>query len=140
MTRIGGRCHKAGKLDDWNVLLQVTAGLGALALGLLASYRWNDATIFAMYIDTAPPERLAALQPANEPHFDVFSRLLEVMLFAYGLVAYVVYSNARKSGARIPQVTLTYVLAVPVATLRLVRAGPYRVVVQKAFDPWKNGT
>src|SRR5258705_1825910 len=131
---ICGRFLQDRKLDDWNLLLQVTAGFGAIALGLLASYRWNDATIFAMYIDTAPPERLAALQPANEPHFDVFSRLLEAMLFPYGLVAYVVYSNARKSGARIPLVTLTYVLAVPVVALLLMRAVPYRVVYQNAFE------
>jgi serine/threonine-protein kinase len=125
---------EARKLDDWNLLLQVAAGLGALALGLVAFNRWNDATIFAMYADNAPMDRLVSLRPANEPDYDVFPRLVEVVLFAYGLAVYVVYSNAGRAGVRIPVVTTTYVLAVPVVALLLMRAIPYRVVYQNAFE------
>jgi predicted Ser/Thr protein kinase len=125
---------EARKLDDWSLLLQVTAGLGALALALLVLYRWDDATIFAMYVDNAPADRLAALRPANEPNYDVFPRLVEAVLFAYGLAAHAVYTNAGRAGVRIPAVTTTYVLAVPVIALLLMRAVPYRVVYQNAFE------
>jgi len=128
------RFFEERKLDDWNLLLQVIAGLGALALALVALDRWSDATIFAMYVDTAPADRLAALRPANEPDYDVFPRLVEVVLFAYGLAVYVVYTNAGRAGVRIPAVTTTYVLAVPVVALLLMRAIPYRVVYQNAFE------
>jgi len=135
-----GSFLRARELDDWNLLLQVTAGLGALALALLVLYRWEDATIFAMYVDSAPSDRLAALQPANEPHYDVFQRLLEVVLFAYGLVAHAVYTNAGRAGVRIPSVTTSYALAVPVLALLLMRAVPYRVVYQNAFERVDYGT
>jgi len=122
------------ELHDPSLLLQIIAGAGALAFAALVLYRQPDATIFAMYINDAPAERLAALQPSNEPHYDVFARLLELVLFAYGLAAYVVYSHARRGSVRIPSVSTAYVLVVPAVALLVMRAMPYRVVYQNAFE------
>ena len=124
------RFVEAHELSDPALLLQITAGLGALAFGVLALSRWEDATIFAMFIDNSPSERLAALQPANWPHYDAFQRLLEFLLLVYGLVAYNVYLIARRAGVQIPSTTSTYVIAVPVVAVLLMRALPYRVVYQ----------
>jgi len=129
-----GQFLKERELDDPSLLLQITAGLGALAFAALALYRWNDATIFAMYIDDAPAERFVALEPDNAPLYDVFSRMVELLLFTYGLAAYVVYSHAKRIGTRIPQVTTMYVLAVPALALLLMRALPYRIVYQNESE------
>ena len=124
------RFLEAHELSDPALLLQITAGLGALAFGVLALSRWKDATIFAMFIDNAPTDQLAALRPENGPHYDGFQRLLEFVLLAYGLVAYNVYSNARRAGMRVPSATTTYLIAVPLVAMLMMRALPYRVVYQ----------
>ena len=129
-----GQFLEQRELDDPSLLLQIVAGFGALAFAALAFYRWNDATIFAMFIDDAPAERFVPLQPDNAPLYDFFSRMVELLLFTYGLAAYVVYSHARRIGARIPQVTTMYVLAVPALALLLMRALPYRIVYQNESE------
>jgi hypothetical protein len=116
------------ELYDPALLLQVTAAVGALALALLAFGQWDNATIMVMSVTDAPAARLAALQPANEPRYDVYQRLLELVLLAYGLVTYNVYSHTRKAGGRIPPLTTAYVIAVPAIAVLLMRAMPYRIV------------
>ncbi len=129
-------CHEfahARQLDDANLLLQVVAGIGALGFALIGLTFWQDATIFATYINDAPTEQLSVLQPANGPHYDVYARLLELGLFLYGLVAYVVYSTARRSHARVHPAVTAGVVAVPALALVLMRELPYRIVYQNEF-------
>ncbi|PYR65907.1 MAG: hypothetical protein DMF88_18145, partial [Acidobacteria bacterium] len=80
-----------------------------------------------------PADRLAMLQPANEPQFDVLSRLLEKTLFWYGLAVGVVYSSVRRSNVRISSGTAAYVLGVALAAFLLFRVIPFRMVYQNKF-------
>ena len=128
---------KSRELHDPALLLQLTAGLGALAFVALALYHWPEATVFATYIDTAPPDRLAAL--ANEPNYDVLQRQFEYVLLAYGFVAYLVYSNARGTGARIPPAMLAYAIAVPVIAIVLLRVLPWRIMYDNKLPRMDHG-
>ena len=128
---------KSRELHDPALLLQLTAGLGALAFVALALYHWPEATVFATYIDTAPPDRLAAL--ANEPNYDVLQRQFEYVLLAYGFVAYLVYSNARGTGARVPPAMLAYAIAVPVIAIVLLRVLPWRIMYDNKLPRMDHG-
>ena len=132
-----GDFMKSRELHDPALLLQLTAGLGALAFVALALYHWPEATVFATYIDTAPPDRLAAL--ANEPNYDVLQRQFEYVLLAYGFVAYLVYSNARGTGARIPPAMLAYAIAVPVIAIVLLRVLPWRIMYDNKLPRMDHG-
>ena len=142
-SRAAGSCahfFKGRELHDPALLLQVTAGLGALAFAVLAFAYWQNATIFAIYVNTAAADRLAALQPANEPRYDVLQRLLEFVLLAYVLVVYNVYAHVRRSRQRVPASTTAYVFAVPLVALLLMRAMPFRVVYANEFKRVDLGT
>jgi hypothetical protein len=130
-SRFSAACHdflKRRELYDPGLIMLVIAGLGALAFGALALNHRSDATIFAMFVDTAPPEQLAALQPANEPHYDIFQRRFEYLLFVYGFVVYAVYASVRRTGFRVPAAAAAYVVAVPAIAFLFVRAMPWMVV------------
>jgi hypothetical protein len=127
----GAACYEfldRRELYDPGLILQLIAGLGALAFGALALYHWSDATVFATFVDTAPPEQLAALQPANDPHYDLFQRHLEYVLLAYGFVVYAVYTSVRRPGSRVSTAVRAYVIAVPAVAFLLMRALPWTVV------------
>lgn len=131
VSRFGAACYEfleRRELYDPSLILQVIAGLGALAFGALALYHWSDATIFAVFVDKAPPEQLAALQPANEPHYDIFQRHLEYLLVAYGFIVYAVYTSVRRTGSRVPIGVSAYVIAVPAVAFLLMRAMPWTIV------------
>jgi len=130
-SRFGVVCQdflKSRDLSDANLMLSVVAGLGALAFGALALYHWSDATIFAVFVDTASPERLAALQPANEPRYDLFQRRFEYLMLAYVVAVYIVYSSGRRSDSRARGATWAYVIAVPTVAFLCMRAAPWMVV------------
>jgi hypothetical protein len=130
---VRGRTVCAGFLRDRelaepNLLLQIAAGLGALAFGALALYHWSDASIFAIWVDTATPAQLNALQPGNEPRYDLFQRHLEFVLLGYGFAVYTVYASARRLRLSIQPAVAAYVIAVPAIAFLLMRALPWRVV------------
>ena len=131
VSRFSAACYQflqRRELYDPSLILFVIAGLGALAFGALALYHRSDAMIFALFVDTAPREQLAALQPANEPHYDIFQRRLEYLLLAYGFVVYAVYASVRRTGSRVPIGVSAYVIAVPAFAFLLMRAMPWTVV------------
>jgi hypothetical protein len=135
-SRATGACRRFledRELYDPVLLLQITAGIGALAFAAVAFAQWDNATIIALSIDTASPDRLAALQPANEPRYDVLQRLLELVLFAYVLVVSNVYVHTRREERHVPVLTAVYVVAVPAIAVLLMRAMPYRVMYANGF-------
>jgi serine/threonine-protein kinase len=131
LSRLGVACHgflQSRELYDPSLIVLVIAGLGAAAFGAFALFHWSDVTIFAMFADQATPERLAMLQPANEPHYDAFQRQLEYLLLVYGLIVYAVYSSVRRSGSRVRGATWAYVIAVPAIAFLSMRAAPWMIV------------
>ena len=135
-ARAGGLCHaflERRELNDPTLMLQVTAGVGALALGVLAWLEWHNVTIFGIDVSTAPADRLAALQPGNEPVYDVLQRWFELLIFAYGLAVYDVYSVVRRTAKQISPATIAYVIVVPAVAVLLIRAMPFRVVYMNAL-------
>jgi hypothetical protein len=118
------------RLDDPTLLVQAVTGGGALAFALLAWVCWGPLTSFAIYINDAPADQLAALQPARGGEFDRCARLLEVWLFAYGTLMYSVYRNARHAQTAIPSMVTACAIGVPVLAVLLTREVPYRIVYQ----------
>jgi hypothetical protein len=110
-------------------------GIGAFALGGLVWVYWPAITAFAMYINDAPAEHLAALQPDNEGQYDAYSRLLERLLVLYGFAAYGVYRIAMRSNVHIPRGVTACAIALPVLALLTLREFQYRIVYQnKVFE------
>jgi predicted Ser/Thr protein kinase len=130
-SRFGGACHeflRRRELHDPSLILSAIAGIGALVFGALALYHWSDATIFTIFASNAAPEGLAALQPANEPQYDIFQRRFEYLLFLYGVVVCGVYISVRRTGVRVPAFVAAYVIAVPAIAFLFMRAMPWMVV------------
>jgi hypothetical protein len=131
MSWLSATCHgflTRRELYDPSLMLLAIAGLGVLAFGGLALYHRSDATVFAMFVDTAPPGRWAALEPANAPSYDIFQRRFEYVLLAYGLAVYAVYSSMRRTTSRLPASVMAYVIAVPAIAFLSMRAAPWKVV------------
>jgi serine/threonine protein kinase len=121
---------RARNLDDPSLLLQLVTGIGALAIGVLLWAYWPQYTAFAMYIDNAPAEWLAALQPANVYLYDQYTRLLEQLLLVYCFALYGVYRVASRSKAPIHRAVKASAVALPIVALVLLRELPYRTVYQ----------
>jgi tRNA A-37 threonylcarbamoyl transferase component Bud32 len=131
MSRFGAACYaflKARELYDPGLILFAIAGLGVLAFGGHAFFHWSDARVFAVFVDHASAEQLAALQPANEARYDVFQRQLEYLLLVYGFLVYAVYSSVRRTGSRVPAAAWVYVIAVPAIAFLSMRAAPWMIV------------
>jgi serine/threonine protein kinase len=132
-SRFCDRCvtfARARRLDDPSLLLQLLTGVGALAIGALVWAYWPQYTAFAMYIDDAPAEWLAALQPANGPLYDRYARLLEQFLLVYCFALWGVNRVASRSNAQIHRVVKACAVALPIVALVLLRELPYRTVYQ----------
>ena len=135
-ARIGGACReflRSRQLDDPHLQLQLVAGAGFLMFVVLAASFWPHATAAWTYINDADVETLAPLRPLEVTRF-VYVRLLDLALFVYGFVAYVVYAYARRARVLVPSTTIASVIAVPAVALLLMRELPYRIMYQNAFD------
>jgi hypothetical protein len=142
-SRLSTTCYdflKARELYDPGLILVVIAGLGAVAFGALILIHRSDATIFLMFADSASPERLAALQPAHEPQYDIFQRRFAYLLFVYGVAAYGVYSHMRRTDLRVPTAAAAYVIVVPAIAFLFIRAMPWMVVYGNELPRLDYGT
>ncbi|HLG57846.1 MAG TPA: serine/threonine-protein kinase [Vicinamibacterales bacterium] len=119
---------RARKLDDPTLLLQLVTGAGALAIGLLAWSYWPQYTAFSTYIDDAPVEWLALLQPDNGLVYDRSARLLEQVLVVYCFALYAVNRIASRSNVHMHRGLRGCAVALPVLALVLLRELPYRTV------------
>jgi hypothetical protein len=122
------------ELTDPNLLMQIVAAAGACGVASLAWTYWDEVTAFAIYIDDAPASDLARLQPANEPRFDAYARLLEQLLLLYGIALFSVYRITRRTRGALHPLVRAAALAVPLVSLFLLRELPYRIVYQNRFE------
>jgi len=115
-------------LDDATLALQVVTASGIVAFLAVGLLYWEQVTAFAIYIDNASPAQLAALAPANGPMFDRYARLVEFILWLYGIGAWAVYRSAGRARQGVQRGAAASALVVPILALLFFRAMPYRVV------------
>jgi len=123
-------------LDDPGIMLQCTAGMGAIALVILAWAFWDYGVgmmTSLVSINEAPVDRLLALQPANEHRVDAYGRLIDLLVLVYGISAFKILARARRINAPISRSMRTTAVIVPVFALVLWQL-PYRLMYQSAFE------
>jgi hypothetical protein len=130
-----GRISERG-LDDPGILLQCTAGIGAILLLGLAWAFWDYGAgmiTSLVSIDEAPLERLRPLQRTNAYRVDAYGRLIDLILLVHGVIVYRLVSWARRVNTPASRATWGAVLIVPAFALVLWQL-PYRLMYQSAFE------
>jgi hypothetical protein len=119
-------------LDESAFRLQVVIGLGTLALAGLFVAFWECLAPVTVYINDAPLEALAVLDPAREMTFDRYGQSLDVLVFAYLLLLYAVFAEARRRGQTIPRWARVTAFVVPALALMMWEM-PYRMAYHSSF-------
>jgi len=130
-----GRLSERG-LDDPTFLLQLTTGIGALALLILAFSFWDYAAgliTSPVFINDAPAKRLATLQPSNEFRVDLYGYLIDLFLLLYVVAAIRVVTWARRMNSPIARPTKLAAAVVPILAIILWQV-PFRLMYQSAFE------
>jgi hypothetical protein len=123
-------------LDEPAFTLQLVTGVGLIALTVLVWAFWDYGAgliTSLLFVNDAPVDRLAALQPGNEYRVDVYGLLLDLLLLLYGVATLRVLAWARRRDSRVSRPARLAALIVPVFALVLWQL-PYRLMYQSAFE------